>query len=701
MGNCITSMMDKNGQKDLIEHPIFSRRLTYGNMNVKISEDEETCSGIYRCSDISEETHRKYMDETYHQPNIMQQMEKICKEKPGVKAMAYRTVEKVTTEIVKDADGKKKDWEYYHMSTPVYFTNKQLWENILSIGRGIVEAGVKVGSKVALYADTRWEWITTVYGLWTQGIQVVTVYANLGLDALAFALKEAECDAIVCAGNSVNNLIQILSEDEQLQKVLVVYLDELPADCDTKEFRIVSWQSVYESGRKSQLPHTIPQSPDEEVLIMYTSGTTGRPKGVVHSIGALTQAAYFLHSLIIVNIGRKPDDTYLSFLPSAHIFEFICENIMLLNGIMLCFGTPRTLTDISCKPQGDLNTFTPFFFIAVPRILETIKKGVEAKLPPPGSLKRRIFDLAYMRRRDALLAGKDTPYWNKKVFKVPHKLLGGKVRAICCGGAPLADLTQEWVAVVLGMPVAQGYGMTESVTNATVQFTGELRCLAGQVIRGVEMKLLDTDVYKHTDKPNPRGEVLIRGNVVFKRYYKQEEETQKVLVEDGWLRTGDVGEILTDNDMELAIIGRVKALAKNQLGEYIALEQMEAIYGQHPVCVANGVCVLVDSQRTYITALMLTDEPKAMQWAKDHNISGTWPSIVDNAAFEKSVLQAAQKIARDDKRQEFEVIKAVKVLADEWTPENGLTTASMKVRRSVIDEHYATVIAKLFEPEKR
>lgn len=135
---------------------------------------------------------------------------------------------------------------------------------------------------------------------------------------------------------------------------------------------------------------------------MYTSGTTGNPKGVIHSIGAITHGARALSDRLNELIGHEPNETYVSYLPAAHIFEFICEIIFLNRGILLCFGTPRTLTDVSARPCGDISFYKPFFLIAVPRILEAIKKTVESKLPAPGTLKRRIFDQAYASRLRAL-----------------------------------------------------------------------------------------------------------------------------------------------------------------------------------------------------------------------------------------------------------------------------------------------------------
>ncbi|EPY19966.1 long-chain acyl-CoA synthetase [Strigomonas culicis] len=448
-------------------------------------------------------------------------------------------------------------------------------------------------------------------------------------------------------------------------------------------------------GHSSTKPHTVVSNNDFEGLIMYTSGTTGNPKGVVHSLGSVTQGARGLNDRLTELLGVTEGETYVAFLPAAHIFEFVCEVIMLMRGTLLCYGSPRTLMDVFARPCGDLSQFKPFFLIGVPRIFETIKKTAEGRMPPLGSLKRQIFERAYESRLAALRAGMDTPFWNNKVFALPRSLLGPNIRGVCSGGAPLADKTQEWVNVVLGTPIAQGYGMTETVCNTTVQRTGELDCVAGQLLRGVEVRLLDTDSYKHTDHPNPRGELLVRGKFMFKGYYKQAQMTADCMLPDGWLRTGDVAEIERQTG-QVRIIGRVKALAKNVLGEYIAMENLEAIYNQHPLSTPNGVCVLVDVQKNYICALVTTTEANAMKFAQENHLEGEYPAILDTAAFRKAASHSFAALGRKDGLQSFEIVKHVRVVADEWTPENGLVTASLKVRRSEIDKHYATAIQELF-----
>ncbi|KAG5488269.1 hypothetical protein LSCM4_08346 [Leishmania orientalis] len=694
MGGCVVSMMEMLNSIKLVESPDFAGRLTYGVINRRVTEDEADRSGVYRCARLTDEQHAKCCN-WYDGPNVLQRISTICRERSGRNAMAYRSVEKVVKEATTDEKGRTREWEWAYLNEPTYITYGEVWDRLVAFGRGLVELGLKKGSRVALYEETRWEWLVTMLSTWTQEMIGVTVYANLGEDALLYALKEAACEALVCNGKSVGKIVALMEKSGALNTT-IIYLDALTAGVDTKSHKVIAWTDVLAKGQSSTVPYTVQDNNDKEVLIMYTSGTTGNPKGVVHTIGALTQGALSLEERLTDLIGKEENEAYVAYLPAAHIFEFTCENIMLLRGAVICFGRPRTLTDASARPCGDLRAFNPFFFVGVPRIFETIKKTVEAKLPPAGTLKRQVFDHAYQSRLAALKKGKDTPYWNEKVFKLPRGILGSKLRGICCGGAPLSDKTQEWMCVVLGSLVAQGYGMTESVCNGTVQRSGELKCEAGQLLHGVEARLLDTEFYKHTDRPHPRGEVLLRGRFVFKGYFNQPKLTEETILPGGWLRTGDVAEIDAESG-QMRIIGRVKALAKNAMGEYIALESLEALYCECPVATPNGICVLVDPQQAFITALVLTDEGKAMEFARAHKVENArWPDVLRDAKFNAAVTTSLAEIGKRAGKKPFELLKRVRVLSDEWTPENNLVTASMKVRRSEVEKHYATIIKELF-----
>ncbi|CAJ1015615.1 AMP-binding enzyme, putative [Leishmania shawi] len=197
-----------------------------------------------------------------------------------------------------------------------------------------------------------------------------------------------------------------------------------------------------------------------------------------------------------------------------------------------------------------------------------------------------------------------------------------------------------------------------------------------------------------SDTPEPRGEICLRGPFLFKGYYKQPELTREVLDADGWFHTGDVGSFTADG--KLRIVGRIKALAKNCLGEYIALEALEAVYSGNELLQPNGVCVLVHPDKPYITALALTDEARAKSFAAKHGIEGEYPDLLKDHRFQQAAAISMADTARASNRASFECVKRVRVMNDEWTPENEILTAAQKLKRRVIDAQYAQTIEELF-----
>ncbi|EPY21177.1 fatty acyl CoA synthetase 2 [Strigomonas culicis] len=697
MGGCVSLVMERRNDASAAEHALVRAYRAYGDEAVLLPQTETPgYSGTYRMSHTTPEAHERDVRDFYSGPNWVQQVQQRCGLTPDAPALGYRTIEKIEKRPVKGPDGKERTFDYYHCSGCKTISYREMWECVEHFGRGLAGLGIAPQQRVSIYEETRWEWLVSIYGIWTQNMIASTVYANLGEDALAFALEETDSAAIVCNGKALPSLMKLLRAS-QLRPTLI-YLDDAPGGLDFGEFTAVPWKDVVAKGKAAgDTQIVIPTNNDDLALIMYTSGTTGNPKGVMHTHGSVAAGIRALNQrLEDLYKGGEPGEIYCAYLPMAHILEFAIINIFVNRGTLVGFGNPRTLTDGFAIPHGDLREFKPKVIIAVPRVFDTIKKTVEGKLPPRGSLKRHIFDRAFESRRLALQEAQETPYWNDKVFAAARQVLGGNVYGMLSGGGPLSEETQEFINVVCGGPlIIQGWGLTETVCCGATQRLGDLEpyCV-GQLVRSEEMRLKDTDDYKHTDRPEPRGELCVRGPFLFKGYYKQPELTKEVMDADGWFHTGDVGAVLPNGTVRL--VGRVKALAKNCLGEYIALENMEAIYSQNPLCLVNGVCVLVHPARPYIAALVLTDHNRALRFAKESHIEGSVEELLQNPAFHTAAAASLVVTAKSARRQPFECVKCVRVLTDEWTPENGLVTPTTKLRRTRIEEHYKDIIASLF-----
>ena len=693
MGGCVMSVMgmNRNHEKSLVNHPGIHKYRKEPGFNVCVSEAEGDLSGIYRCF------HAKDMDQAaakseFYDTNLVQRMKETCEKCADRKAVGWRPLDHVEKCTINE-NGKDKKWEYLHFKPTEYLTFTQLWSRMVAFGRGLREIGIPAGSRVGIYEDTRVEWLISIYGMWTQGITGVTVYASLGDDALEYAINEAEIDYIICNGKLVKNLVKVAKT--KLPKI--IYLDDIPSGHDigaATTFRFEDVMAKGEAASEKTLPIVIPQ-PDDVAVIMYTSGTTGDPKGVVMSHGNVSAATSCVGPRLTAFFADIPDEevSYVAYLPLAHILEFTAENAMILRGAFVGFGNPRTLTNNSAKPHGDLAEFKPVFLAGVPRVFDTIKKVVESRIP--GGIKGQIFRKAYDERLDCLKKGYETPYFNKEIFSTVRDTLGGRCQGILSGGAPMSAKAQEFMTVVSGATVVQGYGLTETCAITTTQVPWEMRFdEIGSILPGVEVRLKNVEDWKHTD-PEPRGEILVRGPVVTKGYFKQEEKTAESFDADGWFHTGDVGMFTKEGN--LRIVGRVKALAKNAFGEYVALDALESIYVLNELCMPNGVCVLVDGQKSYIAALVLTDEVKATKFAKANGISGEYPDFLKNPVFQAKAAESLAATAKLHGKKPFECVKYVRVLNDEWTPENEILTAAMKLKRRVVDIKYKDTIDELFK----
>lgn len=384
--------------------------------------------------------------------------------------VGWRDLDHMENTTIKDEKGNEKPWAISHMSEVKTMTAIAWRDMMYNFGAGLVEVGAKKGDFVAIADETKLEWMTSIYGIWSQEMVGVTVYANLGEEALQYALTEADVKVVICAGNLVKKIVEA-SPDGACP--IIIHVEEVPEKDRAslpKCLEMHSWQSVLEKGtaaiKSGKVKASAPKTPDDLALVMYTSGTTGDPKGVMLTHGNVYASVAGLDCRLLSYYTEDEvmEGSYVAYLPLAHILEFAAENVFLLRGAFVGYGHPRTLTSVACKPQGDLETYKPVFLVGVPRVFDTIKKAIEGKLPTKG-VKRALFDRAYADRVQGYKDGTYTSFYDNNVFKLPRKTVGGRVKAIISGGAPLSAATQEFLSVILGAYVGQGYGLTETGTN--------------------------------------------------------------------------------------------------------------------------------------------------------------------------------------------------------------------------------------------
>lgn len=369
----------------------------------------------------------------------------------------------------------------------------------------------------------------------------------------------------------------------------------------------------------------------------------------------------------------------LAYLPLAHIFEMVLENLVLFIGGTLGYGNPRTLSDVSMKNSaGDMREFRPTALVGVPQVWETVKKGVMAKLDTSSPLLKNLFWGAFnyksfMSRNKLPLAS----IFDGIVFSKVRELTGGRLRFTMNGASGVSDNTKQFLSLVLA-PMLVGYGLTETCANGALGSPLEFSPNAiGPIPAAIDVKLVSVpDLGYHTDNVKiPQGEILMKGLPILKEYYNNPEETAKALTADGWFKTGDIGEF--DANGHLRVIDRVKNLVKMQGGEYIALEKVESIYrGAQTV---GNVMIHADADHSRPIAVIMPNEKVLIEKAKELGVDEH--DMHTNAKVRDMVLKDLQTTGRRSGLSSMEIVCGVVITDEEWTPASvrySQTSARMK-----------------------
>lgn len=596
---------------------------------------------------------------------------------------------------------------------------------------------------LAIYENTCPEWMIGAYGAYSQSISVTTVYATLGIDAVLDSINDGRIRAILCNKKSVKILLGKIKDMPTLKHI--IYTNDMIAPGETVNMpaapagvTVTSFEDFINAGDTNAHP-VVPPTPSTAAVIMYTSGSTGeyvytliiitmhtthqthlrrsalcickiigKPKGVV-----VTHKNVLAATTIVADIIHE-DDVFLAYLPLAHIFELTGEMSCFGLGCCMCYADPKTLTATGAYPVGALEQYKPTLMVAVPKIWDVIKKGVQAKIGGESKVKQYLVNTAFETRMRARKMGFDTPLFNALVFKKFAKVVGGRLRLAISGGGPLNSDVQDFISTCFGVPMGQGYGLTETCAGLTLQDIDDDRAgIAGVPIPCVEVKVVSCSEindkagfpYLSSDRKdvngNPvfgRGEICVKGACVSLGYYTMPEKTKEDFDDDGWFHTGDIGQFASDGSVQ--IVDRKKNLVKLSGGEYIAVESMEMTYGncRFVDAVAGGICCYGDGDMDRPIALMQLNPVVVMNWAKENGIAGDFNTVKDSKELYDVVMKDMEGEHKKAKLARNEKLVAIAFIADDpWTPENGCLTAANKLqRRAVVENH-----AKIFEETRK
>jgi long-chain acyl-CoA synthetase len=625
--------------------------------------------------------------------DIIQRSARLYPNHTAVGSRKLVKVHKETKKVQKNVDGEvrevDKEWQFFELGPYNYLTYTQYLERAHHLGSGLRKLGMNPDKKLHFYATTSVSWISMSHACASQSIAIVTAYDTLGESGVEHSLAQTGCEMMFIDPQ----LLKTASGPIQRVGIKTVIVNEECIFATGKEIndfkqkhpdvQVVTYQELIKLGQENPA-EPVPANPKDLYCIMYTSGSTGLPKGACISHEAITAGVTGLWWNVRKCVSDR--EAILAYLPLAHIFEMALENLVFFIGGTLGYGNPRTLADSSVKNcAGDMREFKPTVMVGVPQIWETIRKGVMAKLGGSSALLRGLFWGAFSYKTwmtKNKLPGASV--FDGIVFSKVRELTGGRLRFTMNGASGISASTKQFVSIVLA-PMLAGYGLTETCACGALgnplQYSSEA---IGPIVGSLEIKLVSLpDLgYFTDDVPRAQGEIYMRGTPVMTKYWENPEETEKALTPDGWFKSGDIGEF--DDNGHLRVIDRVKNLVKMQGGEYIALEKVESVY-RGAQTVAN-VMVHADPDRSRPIAVIMANEKVLQEKAKELGVDEH--SMHTDPKVRNLVLKDLQGAAKRANLSPIEIVAGVVVTDQEWTPDSGLVTATSKLNRKAIREAF-------------
>lgn len=563
-------------------------------------------------------------------------------------------------------------------------TFQELSRAVDEVAAGLAERGVHAGSRVGIYSYNRPEWVIADLAIIKLGAIVVPLYHTLPAETVRYILKDAEVShVIVEKPEFLANISRVMSELPLLQDVIALFAQKHETQSGKELF---SFDSLRRTGaaalaRKPELQHAHPSAPDDVVTVVYTSGTTGEPKG-----------AMLTHQNILSNVrgaierfGINNRDILVSFLPLCHMFERTCGYYtMLFAGATIAYA--ESLETI----RQDVQQIRPTLLIVVPRVLEKVYNAVTERVLTGPAFRRRLMGAAlrtYNSWARYKSKGLKPPLWltfkhwlyGLLVVRKLRKLGGGRIRLLVSGGAPL-DRRLARIIRNLGFNLLEGYGLTETAPVVCAAIPGEERIgTVGKPFPGVEVKIGAND------------EILVRGPNVMKGYLNKPEETAKAIDAEGWFHTGDQGRF--DPSGNLIVTGRIKELIVTSYGKNIP-----------PVPIEQALCgskyieqaVVVGDRRPFLSALIVPSRLTLLEFCRSRGLdTGNLHQLLKHPdvleLYRREIEEALSNFPS------HEQVRAFRLIPEPFTVENGLLTPSLKIRRPIVEETYKYEIQEMYQ----
>lgn len=563
-----------------------------------------------------------------------------------------------------------------------YLNGTEAIARVKRIAMGLAALGVKAGDRIAIISENRPEWSLADLAILSLRAVNVPIYTTQAVEQIRYILENSGARFLFISGKKLwkhaENAIQSV---EQLEKL--IFFDADASDGGSRAITLSDMESM--GDKHAQIDADVVErsmaeiGSDDLATIIYTSGTTGEPKGVM-----LTHDNFVSNILAVSNnLPIRSTDRSLAVLPLSHIFERTVFYVLCSNGVSIHYCASFD------QLAAHLTEVKPTIMTAVPRLFEQVYHKIVKKGKAAGGWKTRLFEWSldvgqdYWAVKDAgdsvspILAAKHA-LASRLVFSKWRAGVGGEIRFFVSGGAPLSKKLSYayWAA---GIPILQGYGMTEACVVCANRPEDNKVGSIGRPFDGIEMKIAE-----------PEGEVLVRGRNVMRGYYNNPDETARVLDDEGFYHTGDVG--YEDTDGHFYITDRIKDLFKLSNGKYVAPLQVESLLKQSPLV---SQPLVVGSGRKQTGALIVPDWEALKEAMKEQGVptDGTREELCENPHFIKRVQRDAVDLTRE--LSDHERVKRVYLLPREFSIDKGEMTPTLKIKRSVIDEKYSEAIDEI------
>ncbi len=598
-------------------------------------------------------------------------------------------MEKTITEVFKNrsqkyknrlAAEKKKSGKWEKMTWSEYYDRARF------LGIGLYSLGIKKGDMVAILSENCLEWIVTDMGALGIGAVVVPVYTTLVAEEVKYIVENSESKVIFVENKmQLDKILSFVDEVKSLEKIVVFN----NRDAKNSHPEVISFEELLASGKdgieKPALFETLAAevAPEDLATIVYTSGTTGVPKGAMITHKNIMAVIRSLDS-IIPKFAYDTDQT-VPLLPLSHVFERVAGHFY---GMYV--GLTASYAESIDTFVVDVKEKRPTVVLAVPRVCEKVYQRILGQVEEQPEWKQKMFHWGYnvgleisalreKKKPIPLFLGLQYKLAYNLIFKKLADALGGRVRWMTASGAPTSrDIILFFNAS--GITVIEGYGMTESCAPATMSSLSDYKIgTVGKPLPGVDIKIAED------------GEILVKGDNVFAGYWKMEKETKNAFTDDGYLMSGDIGKF--DEDGFLLITDRKKDLIITSGGKNVAPQKIEGIFKFDPLF---AQFIVVGERKKFLSALININLEQAQRLAAQQGVAFDKPQdLLDNKAFlkivDEHVAEKNQKLAR------YETIKKYRIIRDEFSQEGGELTPSLKMKRNVIYKKYDGLIDTMYE----